>query len=624
MGSSSDNTLSDAGQSSIGTGSSRAWMRMTNKETFKWPKIHTSYSVNVLSDVFSNTKGEKADLLRSTGFGFLLSLPRPGAGSSSMVNRQFSLWLMKIMDPLNCAIHVKGRGRIPITPEDVNRVLGIPYKGEDIEDESYELRDVVYTRIKGLLMLDDDTPLDLKTIGDILRKDLEEPMETRQKVAFMVASVIYATSYFLAPRGRPASISKDILIPLMDPSNIPRMDWARYVLRILCGSSSKVKRDLFMMRKSVTLDGCLLLLQIMYLDNVDFGTDEASQLGSPRMVDYNYMTLDKLITLEKYNAATSIDEVYGNRQLKEPWKVIYSRGDKYKMSDSDHSEPSSDSEDQTQLEEVINAIVQQHKDHINQTMESVATYLIASTENLYDKVTSVSKNLRDRQKRKREISRSSKKHETQGSSSKHAVNRYVEPKKKNKISGEKNNKGFKVTITSGMLQQGLQFRSIYTDRAAAGSGGHDIMTSKIPTPTAPAAAGKSTRIRFSTKSVAKELFPDEVLNDKEQDGHTKVGLHGDLDNPDASPNNKAKGVNQDTNMGSTMVAAGCVNTTKSTGEASASKIKDRTTVSTECTRTGAGRSVKIRNIQVFKHKSSSTTDTPSKDDASGKLVTKSP
>ncbi|KAL6646871.1 hypothetical protein ACP70R_015565 [Stipagrostis hirtigluma subsp. patula] len=621
MGSSSENTFSDGGQSSMGSGSSRAWMRVVNNEGFKWPKIHTSYSVNALYDVFSNTTGEKADLLQSIGFGFLLKLPKPEAGTKTLVNRRFSLWLLKIMDPLNCALSIKGRGRIPISPEDVNRVLGIPFQGADITDEFCDLRDVVYTHMKGLLMLDDDESLNLKSVEKVLRRKIEGPMASNQKVAFMVASVIFASSLFLAPRGRPASISKDLLLPLMDPSNIPNLNWAKYLLRILCDSSSKVKRDIFMMTKTVTLDGCLLVLQVMYLDNIDFGADEPSQLRSPRMIDYTYITLDKLISLEKHNAADSLDDMYGRRQLKQAWKVPYSRGDKYRLSDSDDSESSNDSAEQTQLEEVIDNIVQQQKQHITNTMESVTTYLLASADNMYDRVTSVSRNLSIRQKRKRAESKASKKAResemNQGSSSKVALGDSQDGNKNNEYSDAQQRKVFRFKLTAAGLPQGLAFRSIYTDRAATSengcenlhqklptppsrpaalSNGADALLGKLPTPSAPPAASKSTRLRFNARNIAKVLFPVAATTDDKL-GEDK---HDHRDNAMEAPKASVPDVH------------GIQGTDPLNAAPSTTKMIAKTIISTKCIRTGAGRSIKIRNVPAALGTPSSA-ETPDKD-----------
>uniref|UniRef100_A0A0A9DQ70 Uncharacterized protein n=1 Tax=Arundo donax TaxID=35708 RepID=A0A0A9DQ70_ARUDO len=117
------------------------------------------------------------------------------------------------------------------------------------------------------------------------------------------------------------------MIPLMEPGNLQHINWASYVLRTLTESSSKVKHDLLMSLETITLDdGCLLLLQIIYLYNVDFGAENTFHTRKPRIVDFSYTT--RLTELDKYISVEDSIEKYDFRMLRPAWAINYSRGDK--------------------------------------------------------------------------------------------------------------------------------------------------------------------------------------------------------------------------------------------------------------------------------------------------------
>jgi hypothetical protein len=88
-------------------------------------------------------------------------------------------------------------------------------------------------------------------------------MTQEHERCFAVASVIYATSYFLAPKGRPTKVNNEILPYLVDYKDIGRLNWSEYVLRVLLESCSKVQNDVLLDQASLIIQGCVLVLQVI-------------------------------------------------------------------------------------------------------------------------------------------------------------------------------------------------------------------------------------------------------------------------------------------------------------------------------------------------------------------------
>jgi hypothetical protein len=207
---------------------------------------------------------DKEEILHKMRFGGLLKLPQEQQFTPCLVNRQFSLWLMRNVDVSFSEINLGMRGRIKITPRDVNRVLGLPWKGKLIESSEPGEIERVTKIIRRHLLLNDSDVLDLATVRHLIVREYPKCMTEDQKRCFAIAAVIYATSYFLSPKSRPAKIINEVLPYLVDYSNIRHVNWSQYVLRVLLESCAKVQNANCFGQASFTLDGCLLVLQVTF------------------------------------------------------------------------------------------------------------------------------------------------------------------------------------------------------------------------------------------------------------------------------------------------------------------------------------------------------------------------
>jgi hypothetical protein len=247
-----------------------------------------------VAEAFSSLRVDKEEIIHKMRFGGLLKLPQEQQFTPCLVNRQFSLWLMRNVDVSSSEINLGMRGRIPLTTRDVNRVLGLPWKGKMIQPvEAAEIEQVKKV-IKRYLLLSDSDALDLPTVRDIILRDYPKCMSEEHKRCFAVAVVIYATSYFLSPKSRPAKISNEVLSYLVDYKNIRHVNWSEYVLRVLLESCSKVQNDKCLGQASFTLDGCLLVLQVRF-------SIETSFLFQPKYMYFVVLRVRSMISLFEFS-----------------------------------------------------------------------------------------------------------------------------------------------------------------------------------------------------------------------------------------------------------------------------------------------------------------------------------
>lgn len=218
-----------------------------------------------VGEVFRNFHGEKAEIVKHLKFTGLTMLPKCKPGRGSFLKRNFSIWLMNNVDIEGRALDLGPRGRIPITAEDVQRVLGLPCQGQDILPFNNDGMEHTIEGIKNLLLLESSDNLDMEAIESIVLRKYPLEMCTRHRISFLVAVVIYAVSYFLAPTGSPPKLNYDVLPYLNEPVSAFCLNWSQYVLDILMESCKKVQSAKYWSDKEkCTLDGCLIFLQVRF------------------------------------------------------------------------------------------------------------------------------------------------------------------------------------------------------------------------------------------------------------------------------------------------------------------------------------------------------------------------
>lgn len=261
-------------------------------------------------------KGEKEKLLKQIGLHGLTNLPREGPATNRSFNWQFAFWLLQKLDSETGSFDFGVRGRLDMRCEDVELVMGIPSSGDLLKKSDPLLINKTKRLIREGLLLGTEDELSLDNVRKVLEREIPAETNSAHRRAFIRASFIFAVSYFLAPKGRPAKVNNEILESLLDTDSIMNTNWASYVLLSLREASAKLKRELMAKTKSVTLDGCLLLLQVVYLDNLDLGISSTRHEALPRVKDFSFRKLDTMIIADKISGGRSDEPQFGANQVK--------------------------------------------------------------------------------------------------------------------------------------------------------------------------------------------------------------------------------------------------------------------------------------------------------------------
>jgi hypothetical protein len=220
--------------------------------------INTAFSMTSLFKVCSRLNDEKKELVQSIGFGNLVTLP-----DFKMFPRQIVLWLLSNLDFLKGAINLRNGQVLPFSAKDVEIVLGISSQGKCVigEEEPFE---ATINRKGSVLMLRSGEEPSIRTLENIMMKDVGRVMTFKEKEQFKLAFVLYVEAVFLGAKWKNGKVNKHILRKCSDTSIITQLNWSDYVLCCLKDSAKKVQLSLLNGKQIITIEGCLFFLLVSY------------------------------------------------------------------------------------------------------------------------------------------------------------------------------------------------------------------------------------------------------------------------------------------------------------------------------------------------------------------------
>ncbi|CAD6248456.1 unnamed protein product [Miscanthus lutarioriparius] len=155
-----------------------------------WPSggKHSNKDSFSLSGQHSLFGSKKRALLDSIGFRGLLKVH-----NQCLQCRNLILSLLSCMDPNTGTIVHKSE--LTVTDRDVNLVLGIPYRGEDVYLRTRCTR--IVDSMKGALLPDSDCDLNMEAVPEILLKDSGRKMNIKERQVFYLDNLNFG---FMTPR----------------------------------------------------------------------------------------------------------------------------------------------------------------------------------------------------------------------------------------------------------------------------------------------------------------------------------------------------------------------------------------------------------------------------------------
>ncbi|TVU33446.1 hypothetical protein EJB05_25263 [Eragrostis curvula] len=226
------------------------------------------------------------------------------------------------MDNASTSIVLRDGVKIHVKDADVTLVLGLPHKLDSVSGKKISLSRAAEL-VKINLGFGKHEDIRMEYIENLLIKDYSGKMSTREKIAFKVAVVLFVDAYFLAPKSSPGRVNHSVLPYLVDPDAIHVVNWSSYVLRVAKEASIKVKHALSTGKKSVSLDCCLLFLEVFYLDNLDTRYNDANPLILPRVAEFPYERIKQIMKEDMQTSKDGKSILFGKLKVKPSDQTVY-------------------------------------------------------------------------------------------------------------------------------------------------------------------------------------------------------------------------------------------------------------------------------------------------------------
>ncbi|BAD87923.1 hypothetical protein [Oryza sativa Japonica Group] len=272
------------------------------------------------ADLFSGFGDQQKELVKQMGFDGLLSV------RLTKLNKQFGAWILCKLDPSSGNLFAGSRHEICLTCEDVSLLLGIPCGRKEILPAiKNEVKDVKAYMCE-IFEKDSFDGLTIVTIQRILEKKFNRTMTVHEQIVFKTTFIIFVVTKFLAPQSVNNHISIRYMKALVDVENIHKYNWAEFVLHDIKDAAAALQHKIRHRKSIGYINGCIILPQPFYLDNLDFGTDSPEHKNIPRIGMYNDSMIAEFIERDVILKNRNPFPTYGKMKLRNKHDEKYNLG----------------------------------------------------------------------------------------------------------------------------------------------------------------------------------------------------------------------------------------------------------------------------------------------------------
>ncbi|KAL8546801.1 hypothetical protein ACS0TY_006497 [Phlomoides rotata] len=216
-------------------------------------KLVTRCSPGRLLNVLQRLTPDQNAAVKSMGFGSILNL------RCRTLRRSLCLWLLEKFNTVRRSLEICGE-RIPLTPRDVELVMGLASSGKDVVNSGpdeliAELRKKYNATNRGISVRLLEDRLAVPEAGEDFKRSF----------------LLYVLGTLLCPTAR-LDVSPSFLHFLTDMDIIHQYNWGKFLLDRLVREVARYRQG-----KQRAVGGCLLFLQLFYYESVAVG--EPSELS---------------------------------------------------------------------------------------------------------------------------------------------------------------------------------------------------------------------------------------------------------------------------------------------------------------------------------------------------------
>ncbi|VAI75237.1 unnamed protein product [Triticum turgidum subsp. durum] len=301
-------------------GGSRSKKRSSIKRKAWKDKLYSRCAPSIIVDLMEDLDEQPRKLVEEMGFQGLHSL------KLHKLNKPLGAWLLSKFDTKLLVFFAGTSRELKMTPEDVNRVSGIPCSGMIIVPPSPQ--DVISMKAYFCGVFEKSS-WDEITISFLLKIVTTKPkgeMTSEEILRFKTAFAFSVVTKFFAPQSLNNFISTRYMKAVFDMENIHAYNWAQFVADELRLAAASLQLKLSRGKNIGYINGCMLIPQIHYLDSLDFGKDSPPDHILPRFAAYNDAMVCNLIKRDIILKNRLPFPTYGKLKIRSPHSIRYESG----------------------------------------------------------------------------------------------------------------------------------------------------------------------------------------------------------------------------------------------------------------------------------------------------------
>ncbi|KAL6655596.1 hypothetical protein ACP70R_006422 [Stipagrostis hirtigluma subsp. patula] len=228
-------------------------------------RLESKYSSRGALKVVNSLSDQQRELIKPTGFQSLVEIPY-----FARCDRKLYTWLLTCIDPKTMTLCIDDSMQIKIRPQDAHDILGVPMGARPVKGADEFERGEAASVVREIFGIPSGGSM-LTTIG--YKK--------------MVGNI-------LAPTGRNDKVHMEIMPALRDPARLSEFDWSAYVVDEIQSAAIKVQTALQSGQSNIIINGSLLFLQILYMENLPISKSIIRQGVVPRALVYTSNALNNV------------------------------------------------------------------------------------------------------------------------------------------------------------------------------------------------------------------------------------------------------------------------------------------------------------------------------------------
>ncbi|XP_044383981.1 uncharacterized protein [Triticum aestivum] len=273
----------------------------------KMPVLNTPYNAGMIQTIAGEWNPNIMSVFAGVGMEQFCKLKALGNN-----NRIFSMSLLARIDPKTMKMDMGDGNFVVIDSREVAKCIGLNPSGKKIDIRAGAcLPDREELLGKFHAILETGMPKTCKIPIVRVKKIVQNTSKVaivgaeREREKMMAACTILAASTFLLPRGAHPKISNELLPVLAEPNKISEYDLCDYVVEGLREAAAKLRDDLLHDPSQLSLQGCLLVPQIIFCDYHEHGMEGREQLPLPRMASYSDLLMK--LQIRKHATKNGVD-----------------------------------------------------------------------------------------------------------------------------------------------------------------------------------------------------------------------------------------------------------------------------------------------------------------------------